>query len=149
MKLGRKFALIVTCILLINNSVSANRCFSCLKYSTFIMVPIISVGVVLYKKLLGPYIPAGDLSNINLSMAKEIYCLPEVNAKKYDEIPSIASHNSHAFPYESWDDLQPRLLQNQSLDFNKQLEFGARTFLIDINTSNFWKNKISSWGILK
>src|SRR3990170_4298300 len=58
----------------------------------------------------------------------------------YDKAYTLSSHNSFTYPEKNnkeWSILMETvLLQNQVLDTKQQLEFGVRTFLIDIRIFN-------------
>lgn len=64
------------------------------------------------------------------------YKNPVVNSEKYDIVPTIASHN--AFTHSSKNtalslkQLETVVAQNQILDIKEQLNYGVKTFLIDI-----------------
>ena len=98
---------------------------------------IISIGGVVYNAFLHPFTADSDENKEKLSHeVKALYHLSEIQEKKYNEVPTIASHNSFTYPDNElgWF-LQPAFHQNQILNTIQQLDLGVRTFLIDVETN--------------
>lgn len=127
MKLGKNLVVVIVCIMLVGGSMRAYGCCQLNRNSLLAMAGAVGlVSIVLkfsYDKLAGPY---NTLINIDTFVATD-NSVP-LTRKKYDETPSLASHNSHTFPSKESSGLQTRYLQNQVLNFTEQLELGVRTF---------------------
>lgn len=140
MKLNKKIIFLIGILFVIFTSQINASCYDkiCNKYvggGASIVVAL--VGSVVYYIFYIPYHMQTPTTGSYLSNAlKNAYGDPLTNAKAYDEVPTIASHNSFTFPDETIQTLSPKsaLFQNQILNVTQQLEFGVRTFLIDIYT---------------
>ena len=134
-KSDRKLAIVIAglFILLANSQIKAhwiNKKVVLLSASTSALMSVVWM-------ILKPYKSSVPVYNKNLLTGLEnFYNDPEVNAKKYDEVPTVASHNSFSYPDKNIEflSLQTAILQNQILNIKEQLDFGVRTFFIDVYT---------------
>lgn len=136
MNLNKRTISIVIITILLGVFVSGSSLVTSIVLNKKTAIGVVVLGALGYYLLWVPYRQESSPPNPNLSTTlKNLYSNPTIRAKKYNEVPIIASHNSFTYPHSGagWT-LQTVFLQNQILDVKKQLEFGVRGFLIDIYT---------------